>query len=64
MVVIEEGAAGDPVPLPRLRPVLPEKSIFGSGLTSHLRSLNRTLTSRICAHYKTTAGTSGGTSKL
>ena len=53
MVVIEEEAAGDPVPLPRLRPVLPEKSTSDSRLTSHLRSLNRTLTSRTDAHYKT-----------
>ena len=45
MVVIEEGAAGDLVPLPRLRPVFPEMPTSGSRLTSHLRSLNRTLTS-------------------
>ena len=61
---IDEGAAGDPVPLSRLRPVLPEKSTSDSRLTSHLRSLNRTLTSRTDAQYKTTAGTSGGISKL
>ena len=42
----------------------PGKAHSGSGLTSHMRSLNRTLTSRTYAHYKTTTGTSGGTSKL